>query len=76
MDNASLEYFVNIEFEQGYEQGFKQGFERGVRIQQNNIALKMMLKGYDSLEIMELTGISTEQLEELHETIFRAAETM
>ena len=49
--------------EKGIKQGIKQGIEQGKTEETKMIAKKMLEKGIDKKEIIEITGLSKEELE-------------
>lgn len=51
--------------EEEREQGIEQGIERGVERQSIGTAKKMLARGYDYDEIVELTGLSLERVRQL-----------
>ena len=55
--------------EQGMEKGMKQGMEKGMKqgMEQRSleIARKMLAKGMDAASVMEITGLSAEQMQQL-----------
>ena len=57
MGNVLVEHLIGV----GKERGIELGAER----KQEETAKKMIAKGYDSLEIIEITGLSLERLKEL-----------
>ena len=54
---------------QGMEKGMKQGMEKGMKqgMEQRSleIARKMLAKGMDAASVMEITGLSAEQMQQL-----------
>ena len=54
---------------QGMEKGMKQGMEMGMKqgMEQRSfeIARKMLAKGMDAASVMEITGLSAEQMQQL-----------
>ena len=54
---------------QGMEKGMKQGMEKGMKqgLEQRSleIARKMLAKGMDAASVMEITGLSAEQMQHL-----------
>ena len=57
MGNAILEY--------AEERGIQLGEERGIERKAEESAVKMVAKGYDIQEILEITGVSPERLQEI-----------
>lgn len=49
----------------GIEEGFGVGLEEGKKIEQENIARKMKSRGLSIPDIMELTGLTSEEIEKL-----------
>ena len=50
---------------QGMEKGMKQGMEKGMKQRSLEIARKMLAKGMDAASVMEITGLSAEQMQQL-----------
>ena len=50
---------------QGIEKGMKQGMEKGLEQRSLEIARKMLAKGMDAASVMEITGLSVEQMQQL-----------
>ena len=50
---------------QGMEKGMKQGMEKGLEQRSLEIARKMLAKGMDAASVMEITGLSAEQMQHL-----------
>ena len=50
---------------QGIEKGMKQGLEKGLEQRSLEIARKMLAKGMDAASVMEITGLSAEQMQQL-----------
>ena len=50
---------------QGMEKGMKQGMEKGLEQRSLEIARKMLVKGMDDASVMEITGLSAEQMQQL-----------
>ena len=66
MDERETEYTGYINgLEDGIKQGMKQGLEQGIGQGYREIAKKMKGKGKDINEIIELTGLSKEEIEKL-----------
>ena len=51
--------------EKGMKQGMKQGMEKGLEQRSLEIARKMLAKGMDAASVMEITGLSAEQMQQL-----------
>ena len=66
MDEREAEYTGYINgLEDGIKQGMKQGLEQGIGQGYREIAKIMKGKGKDINEIIELTGLSKEEIEKL-----------
>lgn len=50
---------------QGMKKGMKQGMEKGLEQRSLEIARKMLAKGMDAASVMEITGLSAEQMQQL-----------
>ena len=50
---------------EGMEKGMKQGMEKGMKQRSLEIARKMLAKGMDAASVMEITGLSVEQMQQL-----------
>lgn len=50
---------------QGMEKGMKQGMKQGLEQRSLEIARKMLAKGMDAASVMEITGLSAEQMLQL-----------
>ena len=50
---------------EGMEKGMKQGMEKGLEQRRLEIARKMLAKGMDAASVMEFTGLSAEQMQQL-----------
>ncbi len=48
-----------------HEEGLERGLEKGRREEREAIALKMILKGQEALEISEATGLSEDEIKAL-----------
>ena len=51
--------------EEGFEKGIEKGIEKGAAINSRQIALKMKQKGMPENLIMEMTGLSIDEIREL-----------
>ena len=51
--------------EEGFEEGLKEGFEEGAVMNSRKIALKMRQMGMSENLIMEMTGLSIDEIREL-----------
>ena len=51
--------------EEGFEEGLKEGFEEGAAMNSRKIALKMRQMGMSENLIMEMTGLSIDEIREL-----------
>ena len=47
---------------QGMEKGIKQGMEKGMNLRSLEIARKMLAKGIDEVSIMDMTGLTAEEI--------------
>ena len=47
---------------QGMEKGMKQGMEKGMNLRSLEIARKMLAKGMDEASIMDMTGLTAEEI--------------
>ena len=47
---------------QGMEKGIKQGMEKGMNLRSLEIARKMLAKGMDEVSIMDMTGLTAEEI--------------
>ncbi len=47
---------------EGMEKGMKQGMEKGMNLRSLEIARKMLAKGIDEVSIMDMTGLTAEEL--------------
>jgi predicted transposase YdaD len=72
MGNVILDFFEKIGVEEGLERGLALGEERGLKLgeerrQRNeaDIVLKMLAKGYNTQDILEITGINQERLNQI-----------
>ena len=46
----------------GMEKGMKQGMEKGMNLRSLEIARKMLAKGMDEVSIMDMTGLTAEEI--------------
>ena len=53
--------------EEGMEKGMKQGIEQGMNQRSLEIARKMLANGMDATTVMEITGLSAEEMNQLKE---------
>ncbi len=60
-----IEQGIKEGIEQGIEQGIKQGVEQGIKENALRVARMMKKKDYALEEILELTGLTTEEIENL-----------
>ena len=51
--------------EKGMKQGMEKGMEKGLEQRSLEIARKMLAKGMDVASVMEITGLSAEQMQQL-----------
>ena len=47
---------------EGMEKGMKQGMEKGMNLRSLEIARKMLAKGIDEVSIMDMTGLTAEEI--------------
>ena len=47
---------------QGIEKGMKQGMEKGMNLRSLEIAKKMLAKGLDEASVMDMTGLTAEEI--------------
>ena len=47
---------------QGIEKGMKQGMEKGMNLRSLEIARKMLAKGLDEASVMDMTGLTAEEI--------------
>ena len=47
---------------QGMEKGMKQGMEKGMNLRSLELARKMLAKGIDEVSIMDMTGLTAEEI--------------
>ena len=47
---------------QGMEKGMKQGMEKGINLRSLEIARKMLAKGMDDASVMDMTGLTAEEI--------------
>ena len=60
-----LEKGMEKSMKQGIEKGMKQGMKQGLEQRSLEIARKMLAKGMDAASVMEFTGLSAEQMQQL-----------
>ena len=46
----------------GMEKGMKQGMEKGMNLRSLEIAKKMLAKGMDEASVMDMTGLTAEEI--------------
>jgi predicted transposase/invertase (TIGR01784 family) len=63
MEETSDRYKLQEEFEKGIEKGIDQGIEIGEKKNRLEVARKMMQKGMAIDDVMEITGLSREEVE-------------
>ena len=51
--------------EKGMKQGMEKGMKQGMKQRSLEIARKMLAKGMDAASVMEITGLSAEQMQQL-----------
>ena len=59
-----LNSFQKMGIEMGMEQGLEQGLEQGRQEKGQEVARKMLAKGIPAEDILELTGIKIEEIEQ------------
>jgi predicted transposase/invertase (TIGR01784 family) len=59
------EKWLNDGIEQGIEKGIEQGIKQGALKEKINLAKKLLLKGLSDKEILELTDLTIQQLQDL-----------
>ena len=69
-ENAPYFFLFNNQFlEQGLEKGIEQGIEQGIDLGVDKgikaIAKNMKIKGFNVSEIIEITGLSEQEIEKL-----------
>ena len=47
---------------EGMEKGMKQGMEKGMNLRSLEIARKMLAKGMDEASVMDMTGLTAEEI--------------
>lgn len=57
----------------GIERGITEGIEQGIRTEKINSVKKMLLKGFDTRLISELSGLACEEIEKLREECMQKA---
>ena len=57
-----LEIDMEKGMKQGMEKGMKQGMEKGMNLRSLEIARKMLAKGMDEVSIMDMTGLTAEEI--------------
>ena len=60
-----MEKGMEKSMKQGIEKGMKQGMKQGLEQRSLEIARKMLAKGMDAASVMEITGLSAEQMLQL-----------
>ena len=63
--NTKLEDARITGMELGIKQGIEQGIEQGIMQHKKDVAIKLIQKGFSIEEIMEITELTEEQIEEL-----------
>lgn len=61
--NSQMNEAIRTGLAKGLKQGLEQGLEQGKREKTEDIAKRMLEKGIDKKEIIEITGLSKEELE-------------
>ena len=57
-----LEIGMEKGMKQGMEKGMKQGMEKGMNLRSLEIARKMLAKGMDEASVMDMTGLTAEEI--------------
>ena len=57
-----LEIGMEKGMKQGMEKGMKEGMEKGMNLRSLEIARKMLAKGMDEVSIMDMTGLTAEEI--------------
>ena len=57
-----LEIGMEKGMKQGMEKGMKQGMEKGMNLRSLEIARKMLAKGLDEASVMDMTGLTAEEI--------------
>ena len=57
-----LEIGMEKGMKQGMEKGMKQGMEKGMNLRSLEIARKMLAKGMDEATIIDMTGLTAEEM--------------
>ena len=60
-----LEIGMEKGMKQGMEKGMKQGMEKGMNLRSLEIARKMLAKGMDEASIMDMTGLTAEEIKQM-----------
>ena len=50
---------------EGMEKGMKQGMEKGMNLRSLEIARKMLAKGMDEASVMDMTGLTAEEIKQM-----------
>jgi len=59
------EHMKQIGLAEGMQEGIQQGMQEGKRAAMLDIARAMLLRGFDSGTVMEITGLSKDELQQL-----------
>ena len=60
-----MEKGMEKSMKQGMEKGMEKGMKQGMEQRSLEIARKMLAKGMDAASVMEITGLSAEQMQQL-----------
>ena len=60
-----LEIGMEKGMKQGMEKGMKQGMEKGMNLRSLEIARKMLAQGMDEAMVMDMTGLTAEEIKQL-----------
>ena len=63
MAYRDIKHSIDTAKREGKEEGLAEGMEKGMNQRSFEIAKKMLAKGMDVAAVMEITGLSAEQLE-------------
>ena len=62
-DSVSVERtLLDDRYQKGMEKGIEKGFEKGMNQQSFEIARKMLAKGMDDASVMDMTGLTAEEI--------------
>lgn len=69
IDEYSFDKIKRLEYEKGEDKGIQQGIEQGGHKNAIKIAIKMLNQGMDKALIMDLTGLSQHELDQLDDAL-------